>query len=673
MNAAERQQAQRLAQRHQAYLDRLQAERVARAQAEQHEREARDAKLAESREQKRRERQAEATRARQFAEERVQRLVQARTKRVREQQAALREARPYPEPSGPRAAADAPHAESRLPARARRREPRLTPLVIRVHPPARRVYRLAKLSLQTASVKLQPRRVKRPAAPAKDRTRTVRVQAPQERLAPKRQAQRMSLLSRARPIGRRVYKIVRHAVAPRPALQRPAAGAAKPRIVRKLVAARVYKIARSAAAPKSAVQRRAAAGPRPARPRIAARLAAQRPAMTKPALQRERPQAQSPAHRPPAASSSTVRDSRRLNAKAKPAPRRSPVAEPAAVRQLHGLAKPSAVAAAAAGQPATPATTPAAVQPSAELPDTLLWLRTQDGFVVDEMGTAISLRGVTVAGLDTAAPADGQTLAEALSLDDAGLSTIIDLWGAQVVRVPFYAQTILDGNDALSGGDVLAGLDDLVSRVADAGAYVLLVQQPAAGLTLPDADVFQSWRSLAARYADEPAVLFEPFAADAPLDDSWPDVALMLAGVIRKEHPASLLFLGNGSAGPGVTGLPLRFSTDDPVPNVVYTLRVDPQHPPNGRDARLAGLADGFPLVASQWSNGGTDLDRSSELAGALFTRYGIGAVAGNWNAPPRLVVDAAARNFAPTAWGQTVLRFMSAPAKPQYVRLLSG
>ena len=329
---------------------------------------------------------------------------------------------------------------------------------------------------------------------------------------------------------------------------------------------------------------------------------------------------------------------------------------------------PSAAPTAAASTALAPAGSP-----SVELPDNLLWLRAQDSFVVDGTGSAVGLRGVNVAGLDTVAPGRDQTLAEALSLDDANLATIVDLWGVNLVRVPFQAQTPLAGTDALSSGDVLSGLDDLVAAVADAGAYILLAQRAPAGATTPDAGVVESWQALAARYANEPAVLFEIFASDSPLTGNWLDVALMLVGVIRREHPASLLFLGNGSGGPDIAGLPLRFSTGASVPNIVYTVRVDPRHLPNTRDAQLAGLTNSFPLVASQWSNGGPGFDRSSELAADVFGRYGIGWVASSWNVAPRLVANAAAHDFSPTAWGLTVLRAVSLPMKPQYVPFLSG
>ncbi|HEV2282781.1 MAG TPA: cellulase family glycosylhydrolase [bacterium] len=301
------------------------------------------------------------------------------------------------------------------------------------------------------------------------------------------------------------------------------------------------------------------------------------------------------------------------------------------------------------------------------------WLRTHAGYVVDGNGKGVVFRGITADGLDAAAPAADQTLADALGLSNAGLSAIFDLWKLNVIRVPFRAQTVLAGNGALSSTDVLAGLDGLIQAVSDARGYVMLSQQAPGGTALPDEPVFEAWNTLATRYVDEPAVLFEPFASDLPLAANWLDAALLLVGLIRSQHPASLLFLGNGTGGADVGGLPLRFSTGDPVPNIVYTIAVDPAHPPNGADARLAEWTDSFPLVACPWSNGGPAFDRTPELAAEFFSRYGLGWIASNWSAAPRLVEDAAGVDLTPTGWGLTVRRAVALPTRPQYVRILSG
>lgn len=646
MKPSERIQAQRLAQRHEEFLARLGAERAARAEAEQRARAAHEAKVAELREQKRRERQTEAARLELTERERIHRAAQARAARVRKW-AGQRRARERTQPP------------------ADLTSPRPRVVLSTARPLARRIYRLAK-----------PAAPLRPDAPP--RSRALRTERPRvgERSIPRRdvpvrrppavriqktdrlggiiggqKSRRPAKVSRAGRSGQRVYKIAKPVAAPRPAASRATHGIVKPAAGRRV-------------APPSRARQQAA----PPRVRRAA------PAKATQQPERRAPQRPARVRAKAAAPSAPASRPRAVVAGSRP---QAPVPSKPAVRDQHSLPRAGSVPPSSAPAPAASSAASTALAPpgsaSVELPENLLWLRVQDGYVVDGMGRAVNMRGVDVAGFDTVAPGAGQTLAEALSLDDANLTTIVDLWGISLVRVSFRAQTVLAGNDVLSSGDVLSGLDDLVSAAADAGAYILLAQQAPAGVATPDAGVLTCWQALASRYADEPAVLFELFASDFPLAGNWLDVALMLVGVIRKEHPASLVFVGNGSGGPDIAGLPLRFSTGDPVPNIVYTVRVDPQHLPNTRDAQLAGLTDAFPLVASQWSNGGSGFDRSSELAAGVFGRYGIGWFASSWNAPPRLVGDAAGHDFSPTAWGLTVLRALSAPAKPRYVRFLSG
>jgi hypothetical protein len=311
--------------------------------------------------------------------------------------------------------------------------------------------------------------------------------------------------------------------------------------------------------------------------------------------------------------------------------------------------------------------------------DSLSWLRTVGSFIVDENGAGVALRGVSISGLDTAAPGAGQTLASALSLDEANITTLSDLWGINIVRLPFQAQTILAGNRSFSADALLAGLDDLIAELASLNVYVLLsLQAPpapphASVVLLPDQNVFDCWRLLAVHYQDEPAVLFEIYSSSLPMDETWLSAAQTLIGVIRSEHPASLLFVGSGSGDADTTGLPVRFTTGDPTPNIVYTLAVA-----SGRQLSLANesaltkLSQSFPVFASDWSTSSTgDLDRSAESAANLFSRYGIGWAAASWNAEPKLVIDAAAHNFVSTRWGNSVQRAMTLPLKEPLDKLL--
>jgi len=310
--------------------------------------------------------------------------------------------------------------------------------------------------------------------------------------------------------------------------------------------------------------------------------------------------------------------------------------------------------------------------------DSLLWLRTVDSFVVNENGKAISLRGVNLEGLDTVAPAAGQTVADALSLDDWNLTTLTDLWGVNVVRIPFQPSTILSGTSSIPAVDLLAGLDDAINALAEANVYTLLalrvpVTAGASTAPLPDSTVFSCWNLLAQHYQDEPAVLFEIFASALPIQGDWASAAPVLIGAIRSQHPGSLLFVGNGSASIDTSGLPLRFTTGDPTPNVVYTIRVaDPCELSPSDENTLSALAKSFPIFASDWSDTATnDVDRSAEFAANLFAREGAGWAAGSWNTEPKLVRNSSSHDFVATRWGSLVQRAMILPTREPLSQLL--
>jgi hypothetical protein len=298
------------------------------------------------------------------------------------------------------------------------------------------------------------------------------------------------------------------------------------------------------------------------------------------------------------------------------------------------------------------------------------WLSTAQNTIVDENGNNILLQGVTVVGLDGASPSDQQTLRDVLALDDQSLSLLAELWEINLIRLSFQATTILSGTGALSPDALLAGLDDLISSLADSGLYLLLALEPpivGTATPLPDDATAQCWRLLADRYQDEPSVLYEMYSPAAPLPAaSWPDAANRLIGAIRREHPASLIFASGANAAGDVSGLPLRFSTGDPVHDLVYTIRVIPDLSPLRDDPEFQSFARSFPIFASVWSGGGSDLGRSSDVAVSTFNRLGIGWAASSWNSEPRLVVDAARHRYTPTPFGLTVRRALALPPRPQ-------
>jgi len=290
-------------------------------------------------------------------------------------------------------------------------------------------------------------------------------------------------------------------------------------------------------------------------------------------------------------------------------------------------------------------------------------LSTSNNFILDESGKAIALRGATIAGLDTAAPASGQTLADALAIDTNNLALMTRIWGLNLVRLPFKAETVLTGNGTIPAGKILAGIDLAVTMITEAGAYVLLALEAEPGATLPDASTQQAWQTMAKRYKDEPGVLYEIFASPQPLAAGWFQTALSLIGTIRSQNTAAMIFVNTGNSG-DFTGLPLLLPTGVPIFNVVYTVNVSPQNSPGPDDGQLASFADLYPVFASTWSDDAMNPSRVSPYVGDFFARHGIGFAAANWNADPRLVADALNQDFSSTAWGLIAGRAATLPVR---------
>jgi hypothetical protein len=298
----------------------------------------------------------------------------------------------------------------------------------------------------------------------------------------------------------------------------------------------------------------------------------------------------------------------------------------------------------------------------------LLRLSTTGAFITDDSGNAVSLRGVSVRGLDTLTP--DQDAPTALSLDEDNLSLMRDVWGLNLVRIPFQAQTILSGSSAVGSDGILASLDQAIAVISQAGLYILLaIEAPPPTATntapCPDATTIQAWQTLAARYNGQNAVLYELFASTAPLEPTWPQDAQVLIGSVRAANQAALIFVGGGLGGVDLTHLPLLFPTGEPVFGLVYTIDVSPTTASQADDGALSAFAASYPVFASTWTEGD---DRLAPYIADLFGRNGIGWAAANWNADPFLIADAANHDFTSTSWGLVAQRAAAAPA-PQLLQ----
>jgi hypothetical protein len=199
---------------------------------------------------------------------------------------------------------------------------------------------------------------------------------------------------------------------------------------------------------------------------------------------------------------------------------------------------------------------------------------------------------------------------------------------------------------------------------AAASVYVILTQEGSTEAPVTG-DIAAAWAVLSGRYDDQPSVLYELYAATAAMPASWwPDTATELLGRLRQDHPASLVLLPGPHPGDDVRGLPLRYATGEPAPNIIYTITAAPLRQSVESALELQAFGREFPLFVADWTDG-SDLGRTAQLAADSFVRAGFGWAAANWNTEQRLVLDAARRRFTPTRFGQVVQRALATPAAP--------
>lgn len=348
----------------------------------------------------------------------------------------------------------------------------------------------------------------------------------------------------------------------------------------------------------------------------------------------------------------------------------------------------------------------------------LPWLAVADRrIVVDAAQQPLLLRGVNRSGLEYARP-DARGFLETARISEGEISHVVRAWGANVIRLPFNQHWALNGHGRFSAAAYLEAIDHVVFWASRAGAYTLLDLQwldaeIVRGLnsdgssnrvpSLPTPDSITVWSTLARRYRDEPAVLFDVFNEphDPIADDrsalegirengttfslprrrvtmaEWQPWARHLVHAIRHQHPRSLVFVSGVSWAYDLRGMPLTIATGsrEAFPNIVYSTHVYPWSGPPvrtrsaaGRSAPNAalswreafgGLSRRAPVFVAEWGGGAQHVGWGETLA-RYVRRLGIGWTAWSWSDRPRLVVDAQAQRYEPTDFGQVVRRHLA-------------
>ena len=300
------------------------------------------------------------------------------------------------------------------------------------------------------------------------------------------------------------------------------------------------------------------------------------------------------------------------------------------------------------------------------------------------------LRGVNRSGLEYAWLPD---FLGSVGITEDEMEQIVRVWGANIVRVPFNQDMVLppDGFDPnqYDPNQYLTALDTMIERAARRGAYTLLDLQwldhtTARGTNndgsknfvapLPNLKSLELWSTLALRYREEPAVLFDIFnEPHDPLENDpvqlqgirddwstfdigsrkvtmkeWQPWAKQLVLAIRSVHPEALIFVPGINWAYNLDGHPLR-----DMDGLAYSTHVYKDKAPDedSWEDAFGELSEDVPVFAGEW--GGTDIQWGQALAEYL-AKHTVGWTAWSWYNDPFLIQPPAAP-WTPTEFGKLV------------------
>jgi len=303
-----------------------------------------------------------------------------------------------------------------------------------------------------------------------------------------------------------------------------------------------------------------------------------------------------------------------------------------------------------------------------------------------DTGLPVLLRGINRSGLEYTAPSDAGFLAAAQFTQDEVHEMVVN-WGANILRIPFNQDWALRGRNGHKAEEYLAALDRVILWASAFGAYTILDLQwldadTVLGTTggknnyvapTPNADTIVLWNTLAARYRDESAVLFdllnEPHnrLPDDPhpihlLDGNghvvesdtnsvgaaqWVPWATKLVNEVRKIRPNGLILVGGVNWAYDLRGIRVN------APNIVYSAHI---YPRSGASpwANALGSADQVPVFIGEWGGEGRDTTFGHALADTMRHK-GLCWTAWSWVDAPQLVQPPRAPQYLPTNFGKIV------------------
>jgi hypothetical protein len=303
----------------------------------------------------------------------------------------------------------------------------------------------------------------------------------------------------------------------------------------------------------------------------------------------------------------------------------------------------------------------------------------------------VLLRGVNRSGLEYSRPGDGGFLAAA-GLSEDEIREIVQHWRSNIIRLPFNQDWTLHGRGSHSAEEYLGSIDQVIWWASALGAYTILDLQWLDADTVygrtkgrdggrsdnhvpptPNAESIMLWQTLAKRYRDEPAVLFDLLnEPHDPLDDDFLPVHLIgtkgeviesdesfigpeewlpwaerLVAEIRAIRPTGIVMVGGVDWAFDLRRIQIA------APNIVYSAHIYSNRRA-GTWWKALGRCHALPVFVGEWGGSDPDLDFGRRLIGEM-QRLGLGWTAWSWVDDPQLIQPPRAPNYEPTVFGKLV------------------
>lgn len=214
--------------------------------------------------------------------------------------------------------------------------------------------------------------------------------------------------------------------------------------------------------------------------------------------------------------------------------------------------------------------------------------------IVDDAGTPITLRGVSLCSLEWHKPLD--------QIRD--VTTPPTKWNANVLRLPIQKKEW----DRLGPQDYLkAYLDPAVKMCTDRNIYCILDWHDVSEWNKPESikNLERFWTIVAPRYSRNPNILYEiyneptePKSRTIENWNAWRETAQAWVDMIRKRAPETILLIGS----PHWSQMP-SFAVQTPFEgkNLVYTAHVYPNWKEKQWDDLFGEASNTIPLFITEW------------------------------------------------------------------------